>query len=371
MSPYDAEDWKGFVASMAKDPAAELPRMMAADWITEQGDDARGELIRVQCELAGKPGHNHDGTSVLDTCPACKLAARSRVLLEEHEARWLRGLPIAPPDHMSRHGTEYWMDRMANHATWRRGFVDWVRTDWPGWRDHGDAILERHPVEVVTLTGDRPVVNYEDFGEQVWLEGDHTRFHRSVINRQGIRAGSVLVTLLTARWPADTDRPRVRFELPAETLAQDRMYRNDQYGDVTEARFVGHRSRTPLLDELHYRVMTDARREHPGDRLEWLTEPGSPRVLPWRPAPGHYAIVHQCPADPRPTLADLLADDPTQMQMSTARYSTVDLTLRPYQINRDGFLTPTHYFYAGRCAGCSTTFLMEAQESPTPTGGTR
>src|SRR4051812_13421746 len=46
-----------FVKAMRAEPADDAPRLAAADWFQENGDEARAEFVRVQVTLAGiRPG---------------------------------------------------------------------------------------------------------------------------------------------------------------------------------------------------------------------------------------------------------------------------------------------------------------------------
>ncbi len=64
-------------------PGDDAPRLLHADWLEEHGD-SRGELIRVQCKLAGMdPVEPEYG----------ELLLREESLLEQHQAAWLRNQP--------------------------------------------------------------------------------------------------------------------------------------------------------------------------------------------------------------------------------------------------------------------------------------
>ena len=65
-------------------PDEDLPRLVYADWLEEQGDPL-GEFIRVQCELARLPWYD----------PRCRrLKRRELQLLAEHRREWSRDLHI-------------------------------------------------------------------------------------------------------------------------------------------------------------------------------------------------------------------------------------------------------------------------------------
>ena len=45
----------GLLAAIKADPADDLPRLLAADWLADHDEGERAEFIRVQCELAQLP----------------------------------------------------------------------------------------------------------------------------------------------------------------------------------------------------------------------------------------------------------------------------------------------------------------------------
>jgi uncharacterized protein (TIGR02996 family) len=61
----------------------DLPRLALADWLEEHGEQARAELIRVQCRLARLPAGDPDGPS---------LRRRELDLVSANAARWVGGL---------------------------------------------------------------------------------------------------------------------------------------------------------------------------------------------------------------------------------------------------------------------------------------
>src|SRR5262249_59482941 len=78
MSPQE----RALIDAIRDDPDDDLRRLVYADWLEEHGQAERAELIRVQVELAKRPG-------------ARELIARERELLDKHRRAWLRP-PKAP-----------------------------------------------------------------------------------------------------------------------------------------------------------------------------------------------------------------------------------------------------------------------------------
>jgi uncharacterized protein (TIGR02996 family) len=62
------------------EPDDEGLRLVYADWLEENGDDAKAELIRVQCTLARLPSHGSERE---------RLKTRERELLHKYEKVWL------------------------------------------------------------------------------------------------------------------------------------------------------------------------------------------------------------------------------------------------------------------------------------------
>jgi uncharacterized protein (TIGR02996 family) len=89
---------EAFLQAILESPDDDTPRLVYADWLDEHGDAARGEFIRVQCELAQS---NEDDPRWLD------LVWRERCLLLDHQVVWLGTL---------RPSVTRW--------TFRRGFLD-------------------------------------------------------------------------------------------------------------------------------------------------------------------------------------------------------------------------------------------------------
>jgi uncharacterized protein (TIGR02996 family) len=55
VNDLDNPEWLALLAAIRAAPADDLPRLVAADWLEENGAPERAELIRVQCELEKVP----------------------------------------------------------------------------------------------------------------------------------------------------------------------------------------------------------------------------------------------------------------------------------------------------------------------------
>jgi uncharacterized protein (TIGR02996 family) len=87
-----------FVAAICASPEDDALRLVYADWLDENGEEARAEFIRLQLQMEGL--HRRE--------PARRaLEERANTLLKEHRETWLRELP----------------EWARKHAEFRRGFV--------------------------------------------------------------------------------------------------------------------------------------------------------------------------------------------------------------------------------------------------------
>lgn len=138
-------DGDALLAAIIANPEEDTPRLMYADWLTEQGQHDRAEFIRVQCGLA-----NSD-----------PFAPSTKAMLEREERLWSQPDPwgrlnipdacrwqigIIDPDSFGRDPDGH------NHLLVRRGFVKSVRCTAADWLAHGTAIRVSHPATQVTLT---------------------------------------------------------------------------------------------------------------------------------------------------------------------------------------------------------------------------
>lgn len=132
-----------FMTAILAAPADAALRLIFADWLEQQGDDARSEFIRVQCELATLGGGQIMGHGGCGN-PRCKECNRRSLRRREREScmsirKWTDDLPG------SWHSWE-WVPEVSvrkwdqlNPPTWRytfrRGFVAAVSCrleDWCG-----------------------------------------------------------------------------------------------------------------------------------------------------------------------------------------------------------------------------------------------
>jgi uncharacterized protein (TIGR02996 family) len=98
----------------------DLPRLIFADWLEEQGDQ-RAELIRVQCELAQLRGQRSGRE---------RLIQREHQLLAENHAVWLQTVELLAPRDVEKPRESEWAplpDVVISRSRPVRGFIDSVR----------------------------------------------------------------------------------------------------------------------------------------------------------------------------------------------------------------------------------------------------
>src|SRR2546423_15203209 len=87
-------DEQGLLQAILESPGDDLPRLVYADWLDENGDPDRAEFIRTQVELA-RMGKGDERRA--------SLALREQALLDRHQKAWLAALPgDAPPNYKFR-----------------------------------------------------------------------------------------------------------------------------------------------------------------------------------------------------------------------------------------------------------------------------
>lgn len=189
---YDHPDWRGFVAAIRANPADDVPRLVAADWLEERGRRLRAELIR--CHVAWEAGGQGD-----------ELRDRINGLFGRCHPRVFRSLKI---------------DRTGTGYKWDRGFVSEVYAPADWWLAHGDAILAREPVREVTLTTwPGHYYSLESQGHHLWVIPEEWYPDGSGAACLTSERPRVVGNLLADRWPG------VEFTLPPQPVTDIHLTR--------------------------------------------------------------------------------------------------------------------------------------------------
>lgn len=190
MSPYEREDWKGFIEAIRRAPDDDLPRLVAADYLEENGEARHAELIRLQCELAKRATpvccERPKGPSIVAPvmrcrCQPCRMKRRENQLLA-YKADWLRGMlhvghrlhswwvqdcaakglpigPRTPQEFYERMNTPGRFDILfSTHSMqFRRGFVESIRVHESNWLEWREVLRAALPLRSVVVMSTAPV----------------------------------------------------------------------------------------------------------------------------------------------------------------------------------------------------------------------
>ncbi len=120
-------DGERLLRAVCEEPDDDALRLVYADWLSENGQEARADLIRTQIAAERLPEY----------APArMDLEARAYRLVSEHGAAWRA-------------------DGASTRVMgpFRRGFQEWGITTPPQWREIGAGVQARHPVRWLHLYG--------------------------------------------------------------------------------------------------------------------------------------------------------------------------------------------------------------------------
>lgn len=159
--------------AIVKDREADLPRMVYADWLVENGQSEWAEFVRVQLRLAWIVIRFHqfgDGTtSSAEVRTEDRDECRKLQTLEWN--LWLtmcrQTLPegariggILPHRPLMMHFR--WDDTPTIKATLTRGFIESLALTTKDWMAHADQITALHPISRVNLSVRPGVLNFRD-----------------------------------------------------------------------------------------------------------------------------------------------------------------------------------------------------------------
>jgi uncharacterized protein (TIGR02996 family) len=117
--------YPAFLAAIRDAPEDEVPRLVCADWLEDNGQPERAEFVRVQLELS---------RGVEPRSQALALYRRLRALIREHREGWLGSLATHAPA-----------------SIFDRGFVEQVELEAKVLLEHGAAIFDEHPIHRLAL----------------------------------------------------------------------------------------------------------------------------------------------------------------------------------------------------------------------------
>ncbi len=151
----DHPDWPAFMAAILAEPDDDTVRLVAADFLEENGDADRAAFIRIQCALARVEAKSLE---------ADELRKKERAFLGSMSMFRLLWAAEACPELVrvqppARGDSPLALPRVegAERLTWRRGFVEQVTCPATEWLKHGVAVRRASPVREVRLHGCFPV----------------------------------------------------------------------------------------------------------------------------------------------------------------------------------------------------------------------
>jgi len=147
-------DWPAFIAAIVANPDDDTARLVAADFLEENGDADRAAFIRIQIALARLEA---DGLG--KSLDADELRAKERAFLSPLAVEWMfwaanecPELVSLPPRGGGRGPLEGTRFEGAESVAFRRGFIEVVRCDFRDWAQYGAAIRRRNPIRRLVLT---------------------------------------------------------------------------------------------------------------------------------------------------------------------------------------------------------------------------
>ena len=137
-SPYPP-GWEPFLYAINANLDDDTPRLVFADRLQENGDEARAEFIRIQCELHRvHPGYDGNSGIIRGHFSDAQrnMWRREKELRTAHRDGWARGIPA---------------ELLGRGWDYRRGFVCHLSATARQWIDQGEAARRVTPVESVGL----------------------------------------------------------------------------------------------------------------------------------------------------------------------------------------------------------------------------
>jgi uncharacterized protein (TIGR02996 family) len=138
---------EAFIQAIREAPDDDAPRLIYADWLREQDDpvqEARGEFIQLQCELA---------RMAVDHPARAELTASKDQLLSRYWKAWLEPLRQAVgagADGLGWLPNVYSRDRVA--GLFRRGFLEQIHLDAPTFTAAAPRLFRLTPVRWLLVT---------------------------------------------------------------------------------------------------------------------------------------------------------------------------------------------------------------------------
>ncbi len=155
MNPTSLSEWSAFIAAIVANPDDDTCRLVAADFLEENGDPDRAAFIRIQIAIARLEADGQGKSAEAD-----RLRAKEREFigpLSMYRTFWAAE---ACPELVriasrvdGRDSLEGMTVAGADRLTWQRGFVEAVTCPVEEWLRHGAAVRQRQPIQHLALLG--------------------------------------------------------------------------------------------------------------------------------------------------------------------------------------------------------------------------
>ncbi len=253
--PYSDPYYLQLLTAVVADPTDDFPRQIVADWLEEQGEAERAELIRVQLELPlmrmrGQPGVWSDDDP--ENVRYNQHIKREKTLLYTADmvpgrfygvtaANWNRWYGWAPRELQRLHdNTLPGFNHPNNRTSWtyQRGFIEMVECQADRWDKNGEAILKQCPISTVALEDLDAADAYLEWGEvTVTMYPNH---------RDG-------TWLNFARWK--TGGKQIRFKVKSFDHGLNRDSYNRWADQYTMVKSVGYKAGKTLAEQIEQRTI--------------------------------------------------------------------------------------------------------------------
>lgn len=223
-------DRDSFLRAILAAPDDDVPRLIFADWLDENGEPERAEFIRVQCELAGlREEASALQDIIMPAMPSDILWKGKPCSSEQFDRLWRAWYLIGRERDLLLPGEFHFAQPIPNLLGWtmvhqpgefdwtfRRGFVEEIACSWEDW-----ARPTRKTDGSFTKIGERPNERLETMADAI-RAATPLKTVRLTTRLPGGFGGEPFDNEMQKRILAH-DWPGIEFELPAETQWEERQ----------------------------------------------------------------------------------------------------------------------------------------------------
>lgn len=159
------------LAAIAANPDDDLPRLVYADWLDENGQPERAEFIRVSCREAELKRENpHPTKEWAEVWRKLKLLQAAIAANDWFPCTKCFPKPPRRPTNVQKKNYSQSMPSF----TWDRGFITAVQCRLQGWLWWGRTLFARHPtITLVAIADKRPLqVTINGMNRFMWINNE-------------------------------------------------------------------------------------------------------------------------------------------------------------------------------------------------------